>query len=62
MGVVEEVILFGLEVYVGVVYDVVLFHEFLWIVYKNGAFTCNRTLFNINWNLQVKMSLLDVFI
>ncbi len=62
MGVIVEVILFGLEVYVRVLYDVVLFHEFLWIVYKNGSFTRNRALFYIDWNLQVKMGLLDVFI
>ncbi len=32
MGVVVEVVLFGLEIYVWIVYDMVLFHEFLWIV------------------------------
>ena len=48
MGVVVEMILFSLEVDIGIVGNVVLFHELLWVVDKYLALTCNWTVLDID--------------
>ena len=48
MGVVVEMILFSLEVDIGIVGNVVLFHELLWVVDKYLALTCNWTFLDID--------------
>jgi len=62
MWVVVEVIFLCLVIYVGIVDDVVFFHELLGVMDDYWSLTSDGSLFYIDWNLEIEVSLLDVFI
>lgn len=62
MWVVIEVIFLCLVVYVGIVDYVIFFHELLGVMDDDLSLASDGSFLYVYWNLEIEMSLLDVFI